>query len=87
MEIEINPIQRTGNLQNEVMNLAIFRQGVARLFRIKNSFPSDLYAVIKFYILHRTFRVTYGKVTLLTEINSGIPQGRTDGENFCRDTI
>jgi len=32
------------------------------LYRIKNSFPIDLYAVIKSYLLHGTFRVKYGEV-------------------------
>jgi hypothetical protein len=43
-------------------------------YKIKNSFPTDLYA-IKSYLLQRTFRVKYGEVvTQLKEINSGMPQ-------------
>jgi len=30
-------------------------------YKIKNSFPCDLYAVIKSYLLHRTFAVKYGE--------------------------
>jgi len=31
---------------------------------------------IRFYLLHRTFRVKYGEVVIqLKEINSGVPQG------------
>jgi hypothetical protein len=40
----------------------------ALLYKMKNNFPFDLYAVIK---LHRTFRVKYGKVQL-KGINFGV---------------
>jgi hypothetical protein len=50
------------------------------LHKIKNSFPTDLYAIIRFYLLHRTFRINYGEViTQLKEINSGVPQGSVLG--------
>jgi hypothetical protein len=46
------------------------------LYKIKNSFPTDLYAVIKSYLLRKTFKVKYAKVvTQLKEINSGVSQG------------
>jgi hypothetical protein len=31
-------------------------------YKIKNSFPINLYAIIRSYLLHRTFRVKYGEV-------------------------
>jgi len=47
---------------------------------IKGCFPSDLYAIIKSYLLQRTFRVKYGEtVTQLKEMNSGVPQGSVLG--------
>jgi len=42
---------------------------------MKNSFSTDLYAIIRPYLLHRTFRIKYGIVTQLKEINSRVPQG------------
>jgi len=50
----------------------IWRQRL--LYKVKNSFPIDLYAIIRFYLLHRTFRVKYGEIIQLKEINSGVPQ-------------
>jgi len=51
----------------------VWHQGL--LYKIKNSFPTDLYAIIRFYLLHRTFRVKYGEVIiLLKEINSRVSQ-------------
>jgi len=45
------------------------------LYKIIKSFSFDFFAVIKFYLLHRTFIVKYeGIVTQLNEINSGIPR-------------
>jgi len=43
------------------------------LHKIKSCFPSDLYAIIKSYLLQRTFRVKFGGlVTQSKNINSGI---------------
>jgi hypothetical protein len=43
------------------------------VYKIKNSFATDFYAVIRSYLLHRTFRVKYGEVVIqLKEINFGI---------------
>jgi hypothetical protein len=51
----------------------VWHQGL--LHKIKNSFSTDLYAIIRSYLLHRTFRVKYGEVVIqLKEINSGMPQ-------------
>jgi len=44
------------------------------LYKIKNSFPTDLYAIIRSYLLHRTFRVKYREVITTKKINSGVPQ-------------
>jgi len=45
------------------------------LHKIKNSFLTNLYAIIKSYLLYRTFRVKYGEVvTQLKEINFEVPQ-------------
>jgi len=39
-----------------------------------------LYAVIKSYLLYRTFRVKYGEVAIqLKELNSWVPQGSVLG--------
>jgi len=46
------------------------------IYKIKNSFPSDLYAIIKSYLLHRIFIVKYEEVITQLEENSGIPQDR-----------
>jgi len=32
------------------------------LYKIKNSFPTDLYAIIRSYLIYRTFRVKYEEV-------------------------
>jgi len=53
------------------------------LYKIKNCFPSDLYAVIKPYLLYRIFIIKYGKViTQLKDINFGIPQDSVLGSVF-----
>jgi len=45
------------------------------LYKIKKRFPTDLYIIIKSYLLHRTFRVKYDEdIIQLKEINSGVPQ-------------
>jgi len=45
------------------------------LHKIKSCFPPDLYAIIKFYLLQRTFRVKFGKmVTQLKDVNSRVLQ-------------
>jgi len=50
------------------------------LHKIKSCFPLDLYAIIKSYLLQRTFRVKFGEVvTQLKDINSGVPQGSVLG--------
>jgi hypothetical protein len=44
------------------------------LYKIKNNFLTDFYAVIKSYLLHRIFRVKYGEVvTQLKKLNSEVP--------------
>jgi len=49
------------------------------LRKVKSCFPSNLYAIIKSYLLQRTFRIKYGEaVTQLKEINSGSLQGKRD---------
>ncbi|KAH0944411.1 hypothetical protein HN011_009142 [Eciton burchellii] len=61
----------------------VWYQGL--LHEIKNSFPIDFYAIIRSYLLHRTFRVKYGEVVTkeinsqLKEISSRIPQGSVLG--------
>jgi len=46
------------------------------LHKIKSCFPLDLYAIIKSYLLQRTFRVKFREVvTQLKDINSGVLQG------------
>jgi len=46
------------------------------LYKIKKRFPTDLYIVIRSYLLHRTFRVKYEEeISQLKEINSVVPQG------------
>jgi len=46
------------------------------LHKIKSCFPPDLYAIIKSYLLQRTFRFKFGEMlTQLKDINSEIPQG------------
>jgi len=46
------------------------------LHKIKSCFPFDLYAIIKSYLLPRTFKkVKFGEVvTQLKDIDSGVPQ-------------
>jgi len=45
------------------------------LHEIKSCFPSDLYAIIKSYLIQRTFRVKYEEaVTQLKDIKSGVLQ-------------
>jgi len=44
------------------------------LHKIKKSFLIDFYAIIKSYLLHRTFRVKCEVVTQLKEINSEVSQ-------------
>jgi len=56
------------------------RYGMQICFKIKSCFPPDLYAIIKSYLLQRIFRVKFGEViTLLKDINSGVPQGSVLG--------
>jgi hypothetical protein len=46
------------------------------LHNIENSFPTDLYVIIRFYLLYRIFRVNYEKViTQPKETNFGVSQG------------
>jgi hypothetical protein len=53
----------------------VWHQG--QFHKIKNSFPTDLYAIIRSYLLHRTFRVKHRKAgTQLKEINSGMLHSR-----------
>jgi len=49
------------------------------LHKIKSCFPANLYAIIKLYLLQRTFRVKFGEVMQLKDINSGVPQGSVLG--------
>jgi len=50
------------------------------LHKIKSCFPSDLYAIIKSYLLQRTFRVKFGEMVMqLKDINSGVSQGSVLG--------
>jgi len=43
-------------------------------------FPANLYAIIKLYLLQRTFKVKFGEVvTQLKDINSRVPQGSVLG--------
>jgi len=53
----------------------------ASLFhKIKSCFPPDLYAIVKSYLLQRTFRIKFGEVvTQLKDINFGVPQGSVLG--------
>jgi len=54
------------------------------LHKIKSCFPLDLYAIIKSYLLQRTFRVKFGEVvTQLKDIHSGVPQGSVLGPVLC----
>jgi len=51
----------------------VWHQGL--LYKIKNSFPTDLYAIIRSYLLHRIFRAKYGEIVIqLKKINSRVPQ-------------
>jgi len=44
------------------------------LYKIKKSFSTDHYIIIRSYLLYRTFRTKYKKViTQVKEINSGVP--------------
>jgi transcription initiation factor IIE alpha subunit len=45
------------------------------LHKIKISFPTDLYAIIRSYLLYKTFKVKYEEIVNQLEINSGVPQG------------
>jgi len=46
------------------------------LYKIKNRFLTDLYIIIRSYLLHKTFRVKCGEmITQLKGINSGDSQG------------
>jgi len=59
----------------DVLQARSGRKDERLFYKIKN-IPSDLYAIIKFYLLRRTFIVKYGEIVIqLKEINSGIPQG------------
>jgi len=49
----------------------VWHEGI--LHTIKNSFSIDLYAIIKSYLLLRTFRVKYVEV-VLKQIDSEVPQ-------------
>lgn len=50
------------------------------LHKIKRNLSPDLYAVIKSYLLHKTFLVKHGEaVTRIKEIHSGVPQGSVLG--------
>jgi len=52
----------------------VWRAGL--FYKIKGYFPSDLYAIIKLYLLQAIFNIKYIKaVTQLKDINSGVPQG------------
>jgi len=53
------------------------------LYKIKNSFPTYLYAIMRSPLLHRTVRVKYGEiVTQQKEINSGMLQSNVLGSVF-----
>jgi len=50
------------------------------LHKIKGWCPPYLHAIIKSYLLQRTFRVKFGKeITQVSDINSGVPQGNVLG--------
>jgi len=40
----------------------IWHQGL--LYKIKNNFPTDLYAIIRSYLLYKTFRIKYGEIII-----------------------
>jgi len=49
----------------------IWPQGL--FHKIKSSSATDLYAIVRFYLFHRTFRIKYGEVVIeVEEINSGL---------------
>jgi len=50
------------------------------LYKIKSYFSSNLYAIIKSYLLQKIFRVKYGEAVMqLKEINCEVPQGSVLG--------
>jgi len=75
MEAGRLPAQRFSSMSRRLST----RYGIENCF-IKSRFPTDLYIVIRSYLLHRTFRVKYEEeVSQLKEINSVVPQGNILG--------